>query len=301
MAVFVLPLLGLAVAEGLAPAMGRFPASMLVGAGAGLATVVLGYLLWRLILSPVRALTRRAEAIRRGDDTPPLPRYGTPEVGELGQVVLDMAASLKAREMAVRGYADHVTHELKTPLSAIRGAAELLEADPYLSDEAKGLVATIRDAEGRAEDLLTAAQEVVRARVPEHRGEANVAEAIERLDLPADVEVELFGGRVPVPIADDGLALMLGHLMNNAVAAGATRVSISTADENDRHVLRFADNGTGISDGNAERVFDPFFTTRRAEGGTGMGLAIVRTLLHAHGADIALEQSGAGASFRIVW
>ena len=53
--------------------------------------------------------------------------------------------------------------------------------------------------------------------------------------------------------------------------------------------------------GNAGRIFDPFFTTRRAQGGTGMGLAVVRNILQAHRADITLDPSAAGATFRLAF
>jgi signal transduction histidine kinase len=63
--------------------------------------------------------------------------------------------------------------------------------------------------------------------------------------------------------------------------------------------LAVSDNGPGISSGNIERVFEPFFTTARERGGTGLGLAIIRALLKAHGGDIALAPSARGASFRL--
>jgi signal transduction histidine kinase len=63
--------------------------------------------------------------------------------------------------------------------------------------------------------------------------------------------------------------------------------------------LCVSDNGPGISAGNIERVFQPFFTTARERGGTGLGLAIIRALLKAHGGDIALAPSARGASFRL--
>ena len=64
--------------------------------------------------------------------------------------------------------------------------------------------------------------------------------------------------------------------------------------------LRFADDGPGVSEGNRARIFDPFFTTRREAGGTGMGLPIVKRMLQAHGAEIALI-AGEGAGFEITY
>ena len=63
--------------------------------------------------------------------------------------------------------------------------------------------------------------------------------------------------------------------------------------------LMISDNGAGIASGNQERIFAPFFTSRRDQGGTGMGLAIVRSLLNAHGGRIDLVDSAKGASFEI--
>ena len=121
MAILVLPVYAALLADILTPLTGRRNAVFIVAAGSFLATLVLGLLLWRLILAPVQALAARAQAIRGGAAPEGLEHYGTPEIGELAQDVLDMADVLQSREMAVRSYTDHVTHELKTPLTAIRG------------------------------------------------------------------------------------------------------------------------------------------------------------------------------------
>jgi signal transduction histidine kinase len=63
--------------------------------------------------------------------------------------------------------------------------------------------------------------------------------------------------------------------------------------------LTIADDGPGIPPGDRERVFEPFFTSRRASGGTGLGLPITRSLLESHGGDIALIAMAKGAGFRI--
>ena len=80
-----------------------------------------------------------------------------------------------------------------------------------------------------------------------------------------------------------------------AAEHGATRL-VLTADE---ETLVVEDDGQGVAPGDASRVFDPFFTTRRDAGGTGMGLTIVRTLIEAAGGQISLEKASIGAKFRI--
>ncbi len=298
LAVLVLPVLGLVVVDGLAPDMAPATALGAVAVGSLAVTLILGWLLWRLILRPVQGLAHRAEVIRGGGAAAPMVHFGTPEIGDLGQAVLEMAEVLQARELAVRSYADHVSHELKTPLTAIKGAAELLASDEGLSAEASGLVATIVEAEARSERLLAAAREIAVARTPVHHGETR----LEAVAVPdADIAVEVSGGAVRFPLSAGGLEIVLGHLIGNASAAGATRVWIDAEATADGAVLTVSDDGPGISEGNRDKCFEPFFTTRRDTGGTGMGLAIVQTLLLAHGGAITLDASGPCARFRIVF
>ena len=227
--------------------------------------------------------------------------YGTQEVGELAQAVLDMAEVLQSREMAVRGYTDHVTHELKTPLTAIRGAAELLEADEDLTAESRHLVEAIAEAEKRAVKLLGAAREIAAARMPEHRGTTSLSACLTQLrERFPQIEIDADNADEKIPLAQSGLEIVLGQLTQNAVGAGATRMTLMSGKGIEGTWLRVADNGPGISSGNATKVFEPFFTTKRDSGGTGMGLAIVQTLLLAHGSLITIDPDVVdGTGFRI--
>lgn len=300
MAILVLPIYGAIFADFLTPMTGRANAVYIVAAMAFAATLVLGWLLWRLILAPVQALAAKAEFIRDGGAPAPLDHYGTPEIGELAQAVLDMAEVLQSREMAVRGYTDHVTHELKTPLTAIRGAAELLEGDESLSEQARKMAETIVGAERRAEKLLSAARQIAAARIPEHRGDVTLADgaASLRVRFP-DVDLKIRSGDQVLPLAKSGLSVVLGHIVENAAEAGAKTVTLDAGQDDDGAWLTVEDDGPGISEGNAAQVFEPFFTTRRDIGGTGMGLAIVQTLLLAHGGYIRLEDTETGTKFRM--
>ena len=97
LAVLVLPILGLALVHGPVVGEHRIRAVTWVATGALTATLILGYLLWRLLLRPVRELSAQAEAIRAGAAPEPMMHYGTPEIGDLGKVVLQMAETLRAR------------------------------------------------------------------------------------------------------------------------------------------------------------------------------------------------------------
>lgn len=89
------------------------------------------------------------------------------------------------------------------------------------------------------------------------------------------------------------------NLLDNALAHGANRVEISCAADDKKLLCRVQDNGEGISPENFDKIFTPFFTTRRAKGGTGLGLDIVKSILNAHGGNIEVVKTASdqGACF----
>ena len=95
------------------------------------------------------------------------------------------------------------------------------------------------------------------------------------------------------------LAAVLSNLFDNSRQNGADCVEVTAQSAGGNLSLKIADNGAGISPANAEKIFTPFFTTHRDQGGTGLGLGIVRSLLNAYGGDVALETSPKGAAFRV--
>ncbi|MGZ9811014.1 sensor histidine kinase [Pseudoroseicyclus sp. H15] len=295
--VLCLPIAGLLVHGLLSSLLGPAGAAIAIGAAVLAATALLGWVLWRLLYRPIRSLAARAEALGRGEAgaAAPLRQYGTREMERTGRAVLEMGRILMGREAVLRSYADHATHELKAPLTVLRGAAELLDGDDIPAEERARLLARIDDAADRMTALLDAQRALARAQEPVVRGSTRLAPLLSSLagDHP-EVELELVAD-AELPLPADGMRLVLDHLVGNAVAHGATLVRLIAAPDE----LRVADNGPGVSGGNRARIFDPFFTTRRADGGTGMGLPIVRRMLEAHGAEIDLADEGPGATFVI--
>ena len=257
-----------------------------------ISAATLGYLLWRLVLRPVTALTAHAHAVRAGRVDAPPSHFGTPEFSELGQSVIDMGDTLHNRAAGLRAYADHVSHELKSPLTAISGAAELLQGEVDPEDRAS-LATTIKEASGRMERLLADLRHHAQAGQRPDKGVAllsDVAKDVTGIKITITITTD---GKVPMP-ADD-LNAVLTHLAQNASAHGADKL---TLDWNE-NILQIQDNGSGVAKGNQTRLFDPFFTTTREQGGTGMGLSIVKALVEAHGGKIVLGQAENGARFDI--
>lgn len=301
----VAPPAGVLVTDLLAAGLGFQEAALLVTVAVVLGTAVLGYLLWRLILGPVRVLTERAEALGRGDHTSltePLHHYGTREMGELGGRVLDMARQLQSREATIRSFTDHVTHELKTPLTSIRAAVELLEDAEGMGAEDRRLVGTVSAAARRMDRLLAELRSVAVLHEADFQGVARLRDEAATIQARRPgLLLEVDGADIPLPLSREGLRIVLGQLVGNAAEAGARRVRLR-AEPRDRGVgLLVADDGPGIEPGDRTRIFEPFFTTRREAGGTGMGLHIVHRLLEAHGATIELDTASTGTVFRLTF
>jgi signal transduction histidine kinase len=260
-------------------------------------TVLIAVVFSRTITGPINALVRRTEEIGRGGRAAIMApeQQGTREIATLSQSFLDLAERLVDRTEYVSSFASHVSHELKSPVTAIRGSAELLrDAEMSKAERDRFLDHIIADSD-RLASLLERLRQLARADLDFASGTTTIAEAV------ADEPMVTLDGATEARVAlgVEAARAIFGQLLRNAAEHGAAAVRI--AAEHDDGMLRVtvADNGSGISPGNRDRVFEPFFTTRREAGGTGMGLQIVRSMLAAHGGTIRLLPSETGAVFEI--
>lgn len=272
-------------------------------------TLLIGFVLLRAIKVPLDALVARSReiAIHGREAIQPLESYGTREVATLAQGLFDFAGDLVERTDYVRTFAAHVSHELKSPLTAISGAAELLreaEADgePMTPAQRRLFLDNIVSDARRLDRLLGRLRELAHAETPVASGSTTLSGVMAIL---ADRFPELLfawdadhTATIPLPV--EAAVISLSNLAENALQHGAFRVRITLLDDRGQRLLRVEDNGSGIPEQNAEAIFRPFYTTRAAEGGTGMGLRIVEALLAVHGARIELDRDyPSGAAFQI--
>lgn len=266
-----------------------------------IAAFTIGAVFVRTITRPLRELVRRADLITHGDDAAigPLVHHGTRELAALSDSFMTMAQSLSDRSTYLRTYSRHVSHELKTPLTGIRGAAELmLDSDVPPAQQKRFLQNIVADV-ARMTQLLEKLNQHARADAPPQATPAPLSAALDPLEAKfPQLRIEIIGdASLRVTTGADNLHLVLHHLAANARQHGANRLRIEITRVDADCRLTVQDDGAGVTAGNRDRIFDPFFTTRREDGGTGMGLTIARSMLEAHRGAIALEDSTGGARF----
>jgi signal transduction histidine kinase len=285
---------------------------LLVAAVLLLGTVVLMSVFTSLTVArPLQALVGQAQRATAGEKgaVTPLARPVTREIADLSHAVAVMARHLEQRAEYIRTFAAQVSHEFKTPLAAIRGAVELLQdhGDTMTPAERARFLSLLDQDAARLDRLVRRLLELARADVMQASvsDRAEVAAVVRRL-APRYQESGLrVKVREPLPsasvaMAEDVLESILSNLLDNARQHGGDTVTVAvTLPAPASLLIEVSDNGPGISAANAARVFEPFFTTARSQGGTGLGLAVVKSLLTAHRGDIRLAETSAGTRLQI--
>lgn len=277
----------------------------------GLSFVVGVVVTWWLSRS-LGKLGRYARAVTAGERVP-APDLGRNEIGELGRALETMRARLDGKQY-VEHYVQTLAHEMKSPLAAIQGAAEILEQDPPEEDRRRFL-ANLGSQSQRLASMVDRMLEL--ARVESRQG---LAEAVP-LDLVAIVreavlgaeprlrgrqlQVDLVLGPEHAPVLGDRFLLgqAVGNLLDNAIAfspdAGTIRISLDR--DGDAWRLSIADEGPGIPDFALPRIFERFYSLPRPDGGrsSGIGLNFVREVLVLHGGEVSASNGEIGAVARL--
>lgn len=265
---------------------------------------VLGYTIGK----PLSALTRHAQQMTKGAwHTEKLPAPPIAELVSLTQSFEQMSSTIEARSEYIRNFALHVAHEFKTPLTSIQGAVELLnEHQDMEAQQRRKFLGNIAQDTDRLKVLVTRLLELARADVMQ--GGEDAADVAPILDMlvrryAPHIEATPPEGPFLAAIAPDILETALANLIENSLLQGAQKISVTARSWESRVEIDVADDGPGVSEGNAAKLFTPFFTTRRATGGTGLGLVITRSLLKAFGGEISFvpnADGATGARFRLV-
>ena len=285
--------------------IGKLPEIALVALLLLALVAALAALASRLITRPLAAVVRAAQDVAAGGQAtlPRLPASAVREAEDLAEAIARMTATLEGRATYVRSLAAHVSHEFKTPLAAMRGAAELLaeHGETMSPAERAGFAARIEEGVARLDRLVRGLLELARADMAGAGGQAALRPLAEAAAARhPELRIRITGEAVAA-IPPEAMATVLDALLGNVLAhAGAgSQVTITLARQDDLAEMVLADDGPGLSAANAVRAFDPFFTTARAQGGTGLGLAIARALVEGAGGTVTLLPAPRGAAFRI--
>jgi len=287
--------------------------ALLLGAFVALTTT-------RTLTAPIRRLRRAMASVARGAFVAPadLP-YGTEdEVGHLSRSFRAMTEQLAELDRIRGEFLNVVSHDIKAPLNIIHGCAELIEEDDRdsLDSEQRAHLATIRDhvrlVTERVHRLLNVGRLEARA-FPVHPEPVAIAAAFEWIrhtfhaqarHLGIDFSVTL-DPDVPSTIHVDPDCLhseIMGNLLSNAFKftprGGWVAVRVSADGKREALHIAVADSGIGIAERDLPFVFSKYYQAGRgaSEGGVGLGLAIVRQVVEAHGGSVDVESRGGGGT-----
>ncbi len=290
---------------------------------AALLGITAAWLVVRRAFRPVDHMIETAGAIAAGDlsrRTDPV--EVTTELGRLAKALDDMLARIESADIErlreaerLRRFADDASHELRTPIAAIAGYAELyaaggVETGPAL-DRAMARITEASDRASRLiEDLLALAR--LDREIGASRTHVDLVPLV--MDIAEDARVgtgrDIGAGVASEAVVVEGdsvwLRQAIENLVSNAVAhaPGPTPVELVVRRSEEKALVLVIDHGPGVPEDERERVFDRFArpdTGRdRAHGGAGLGLAIVREVVLSHGGDVQIHQTpGGGATVQI--
>lgn len=269
---------------------------------------------------PVQEIIRQAESIGPGKLGGRIDAWAdSREYEKLVQVLNTMLSRIDSAFESQRRFTADASHELRSPLTAMRGELELARRRSRTAEEYERVIDSALEEVVRlsriAEDLLTLARSdagVLQLRPRRTDLRIVAARIVDRLALAASTkQVELTlraDGPAMAFVDEDLVSRLVWNLISNGIkfSPAGGRVAVSVASENDVIALHVTDTGPGVPEEATHRIFERFFRTDEARSaafepkGTGLGLAIVRAIADLHGAELAVRNvEGGGADFLV--
>jgi two-component system, OmpR family, sensor histidine kinase BaeS len=264
----------------------------------------------RRMTRPLNNLIDAARRIESGDYSAQVPEWGSQDIRSVARAFNSMSARLKSMDEQRRSFLADVTHELRTPLSVIRGQAEAISDGVYPADAAH--LAPILDAtqtlDRLVEDLrtlvLTDAGNLVLHKEPTDIG-ALVHDAVESFRPQAESAGITFtvetADKVPTIEVDPArIRQVIGNLLSNAIrhTPSGGSVSVAVGSASDLVTIAVTDTGEGIPPDLLPHVFERFVKGPTSTG-SGLGLAIAREIVTAHSGRIDVSSSASGTTLTV--
>jgi len=281
--------------------------------GIGLTLVLLAYLAVRWLFRPVAVIRRGAARIGQGELEHRISDVREDQLGDLARDINAMASDVQAMLDAKRQLLLGISHELRSPLSRMRLAIELLDGMDTESADIAGMRADISEMERIIATLLEAERlnsrhAVLQLSYCDMRAllDSLIADFFDR--DARRIHLSAGGMQRPVHVDEVRIILLLKNLLSNALRyagdeAGAVRVSVQVLPQSVR--IRVMDNGPGIPAGQREFFGEPFFrgdpSRTRQTGGSGLGLYLATLVARAHGGTLQLDTAYRGGACIEVW
>jgi len=271
--------------------------------------VIMAVLFTMWVTRPIRQLTEYAGAVR--DGRPAIfPSLARSDIGELGQSFEEMREALEGKKY-VEQYVQTLTHEIKSPLSAIKGAAELLEED-MPEERRNNFLHNIQTETNRIQRIVDRLLEL--SAIENRKGLRNVKTLYlckEVKDILASIHPVIEGKHIRIHLEEQEEEGMWGeqflvhqalsNLIHNAIDFTPEEGEITITVEQGKVTIK--DSGPGVPQYALDRVFERFYSLQRPDSGkksSGLGLSIVRRVAHLHGGDVSLTNAPRGGALAVI-
>ena len=277
-------------------------------------SALIGLLMTAWLMHGVNRLNRYARAVSAGEPVPP-PKPRRDEIGDLGQALETMRRKLEGKAY-VEQYVQSLTHEMKSPLAAIRGAAELLQEPLPDADR----MHFARSIQGQAQRLTETVDKLLALAEVEQHGWLQKRERIALAPLlraaadavavraqAAGIDIQVSAGHALVLHGDAYLLRQaLNNLLENAVAfsPAGSHIALDAVPQQQGIALQVADRGSGVPEYAMERAFERFYSLARPATGqrsSGLGLSFVREVARLHGGRVTLGNRAGGGALASLW
>lgn len=269
------------------------------------------------ITKPIIDMNATVLRFSKGEFDLRLPAKGQDEVAQLGKSFNLMAGELNTLEQSRRSFVANVSHELRSPLTSMRGFLEAMQDGTIPPEETPKYLAIVIDETRRMTGMVNDLLDLARIESGEyvlHLSTFDINELIARTLLTfearidaarIEIALDFFEDYCYVEADTDQIAQVLRNLIDNAVkfTPQSGRLHLSTTGDKRLVQVRVADTGRGVAKEDIPYLFDRFYKAEKAhtpgaESGTGLGLSIVARIIAAHGQDIFVESEiGQGTAF----
>jgi len=281
-----------------------------------LVSMILMYIFTKRVTYPLKKIKGAAKVIAKGEFCQPLDIKSNDEIGELAESFNHMAFALQHLEENRREFIANVSHEIRTPITSIRGFVEGILDGTIPEDKREKYLTIIRDEVERINRLVNDLLDLSKIESGEFKlvfKKININELIRRCLIKLegfiekkglDIEANFEHTDVFVLADQDAIERVLINLIHNAIkfTPEGGRIEVGSYTRKDKVIVYIRDNGVGMSEDDVKKIWDRFYKTDKSRSedktGMGLGLSIVKSIIHEHKQDIWVDSSpGKGSTF----